>query len=100
MTLNCSHFIMSDTDTIFAQKQTIAKLRHRMDETLVTHYDEVQELKGQLAELRKDKERLDWLLDENSCNHIERGRYNRLGDWLVKILHNRSDIDKEMESDL
>ena len=97
-----------------------------MSETLVTNYDEVQELKGQIIELRKqldeiihlnqavsmlaglptakemdtlvkDGKRLDWLLDENSCNHIERGRYNRLGDWLVKTLHNRSDIDKEME---
>lgn len=122
-----------------------------MSDTLVTNYDEVKELKAQLAELRKNKEReirqlevaiydgkkeneelrkqlaeiihlnqavsmlaglptakemdtlvkdgkrLDWLLDENSCNHIERGRYNRLGDWLVKTLHNRSDIDKEME---
>ena len=75
-----------------------------MSEALVTNYDEIAELKGQLAELRqmlaemhevnaelhkeiaslqKDKERLDnWLLGENSCTHIERGRYNRLGDWL------------------
>ena len=97
-----------------------------MSEALVTNYDEVQELKGQIIDLRKqldeiihlnqavsmlaglptakemdtivkDGKRLDWLLDENSCNHIERGRYNRLGDWLVKTLHNRSDIDKEME---
>ena len=44
---------MSDTDTIFAHKQTIAKLRHKMDETLVTHYDEIAELKGQLTELRQ-----------------------------------------------
>ena len=97
-----------------------------MSEALVTNYDEVQELKGQIIELRKqldetihlnqavsmlaglptakemdtlvkDGKRLDWLLDENSCTHIERGRYNRVGDWLVKTLHNRSDIDKEME---
>ena len=80
-----------------AQKLWLEKPNKHMSDTLVTNYDEVQELKGQLAELRKDKERLDWLLDENSCNHIERGRYNRLGDWLVKTLHNRSDIDKEME---
>jgi len=68
-----------------------------MSEALVTNYDEVEELKAQLAELRKDKERLDWLLDENSCNHIERGCYNRFGNWLGKKFHNRSDIDKEME---
>jgi hypothetical protein len=68
-----------------------------MSDTLVTNYDEIAELKAQLAELRKDKERLDWLLDENSCNHIERGCYNQWGNWLGKTLHNRSDIDKEME---
>jgi hypothetical protein len=71
-----------------------------MSEALVTNYDEVQELKGQIIELRKDKERLDWLLDENSCTHIERGCYNRVGNWLGKKFHNRSDIDKEMKSDL
>ena len=47
---------------------------------------------------KMEKERLDWLLDENSCTHIERGRYNRFRDWLVKTLHNRSDIDREMET--
>jgi hypothetical protein len=34
-----------------------------MSEALVTNYDEVQELKGQIIELRKDKERLDWILN-------------------------------------
>ena len=34
-----------------------------MSDKLVTNYDEIAELKGQLAELRKDKERLDWLLN-------------------------------------
>ena len=47
--------------------------------------------------LVKDGKRLDWLLDENSCNHIERGCYNQWGNWLGKTLHNRSDIDREME---
>ena len=55
-----------------------------MSEALVTNYDEVQELKGQLAELRKDKERLDWLLKTQSFLSI-----NRIG--------TRKDIDKEME---
>jgi hypothetical protein len=45
---------MSDTDTIFAHKQTIAKLRHKMDE------------------LQKDKERLDWLLKTQSYLSINR----------------------------
>jgi predicted RNase H-like nuclease (RuvC/YqgF family) len=84
---------MNQQEIIYAHKQTIAKLRHE-NRDLKQCCEELQVINDKL---RKDKERLDWLLDENSCNHIERGRYNRLGDWLVKILHNRSDIDKEME---
>ena len=65
--------------------------------------ESVRELQRENAELHKDKERLDWLLSEDSNAHIEVGRYGR-GDeykpWIVDTLHNRSDIDKAMEDDL
>ena len=57
------------------------------------------DLKTENAELRKDKERLDWLLSEDSDTNIAVGRYGR-GDeykpWVVDTLHNRQDIDEAM----
>ena len=67
------------------------------DGSTYVHTTFARKLEREIAELLKDAQRLDWLLDENSCNHIERGRYNRFGNWLGKKFHNRSDIDKEME---
>ena len=82
---------------IYDLKTENNKLRKDLDEA--THLNQaVSILAGlpradEMEYLMKDKKRLDWLLDENSCTHIERGRYNRFRDWLVKTLHNRSDID-------
>jgi hypothetical protein len=61
--------------------------RGGIGETLVTNYDEVQELKAQLAELRKDKERLDWLLNRAYTIQLREG----------DIFTSREDIDREME---
>ena len=61
---------------------------------------ELAELTREFDELRKDKERLDWLLSEDSNTNIEVGRYGR-GDeykpWVVDALHNRADIDAAMK---
>jgi hypothetical protein len=58
-----------------------------------------EQLKTENAELRQDKERLDWLLSSESNTNIEVGRYGR-GDeykpWVVDTLHNRADIDEAM----
>ena len=63
--------------------------------SLVTNYDEVAELKGQLAELRKDKERLDWLLDEDTNLSIEYC-HKENGKAVLEYLESRDDIDKMM----
>ena len=64
---------------------------------------EIAELKVQTTELQKDKERLDWLLSEDSGAIVEVGRYGR-GDeykpWIIDTIHNRSDIDKAMEGEV
>lgn len=62
---------------------------------LTTNYDEVAELKGQLAELRKDKERLDWLLDEDTNLSIE-FFHKENGKTVLEYLESREDIDKMM----
>jgi hypothetical protein len=87
---------------IYDLKTENNRLRKDLDEA--THLNQaISMLAGlprsdEMDTLVKDGKRLDWLLDENSCIHIERGRYNRFRDWLVKTLHNRSDIDREMET--
>ena len=43
--------------------------RQRMHEPQVTNYDEVAHLKGVIAELKKDKERLDWLVGSGFLTH-------------------------------
>ena len=62
-------------------------------------FKELAELQVENALLRQDKERLDWLLSEDSNTNIEVGRYGR-GDeykpWVVDALHNRADIDEAM----
>ena len=63
--------------------------------SLVTNYDEVEELKGQLAALRKDKERLDWLLDAYTSISIEFFRKEN-GKTVLEYLEEREDIDKMM----
>jgi hypothetical protein len=63
--------------------------------TLLTNYDEVAELKGQLAELRKDKERLDWLLDPYISISIE-FCHKENGKIVLEYLESREDIDKMM----
>jgi hypothetical protein len=60
---------------------------------------EIDNLKKENAELRKDKERLDWLLSEESNTNIEFGRYGRGEEykpWAVDTLHNRAEIDEAM----
>ena len=65
-----------------------------MSEALVTNYDEIAELKGQLAELRKDKERLDWLQSNDLTLHSweEGDVWGSKGAWTI-----REFIDREME---
>jgi hypothetical protein len=63
--------------------------------TLLTNHDEVAELKGQLAELRKDKERLDWLLDPYISISIE-FFHKENGKTVLEYLESRDDIDKMM----
>mgnify|MGYP001820349291 CR=1 FL=1 len=63
--------------------------------SLVTNYDEMAELEGQLAELRKDKERLDWLLDEDTNLSIE-FCHKENGKTVLEYLETREDIDKMM----
>tara|TARA_E500000318_G_scaffold83662_1_gene79353 strand:- start:311 stop:514 length:204 start_codon:yes stop_codon:yes gene_type:complete len=63
--------------------------------SLVTNYDEMAELKGQLAALRKDKERLDWLLDAYTSISIEFFRKEN-GKTVLEYLEEREDIDKMM----
>ena len=90
---------MSDTDTIFAQKQTIAVLRHRLAEEakLKGKIDELRKMLTDLyeinAELRKDKQRLDWIQFTNlTLHHWEEGDvWSRNGVYTI-----REFIDKEM----
>jgi len=79
-----------------------------MSEALVTNYDEVQELKAQLAELRqmlaelhevnaelhKDAQRLDWLQSNDLTLHSweEGDVWGSKGAWTI-----REFIDREME---
>ena len=48
----------------------------------------------EITELRKDKERLDWLLDFllNECNLMA-------ADWMLEHIDGRDDIDAEMKEE-
>ena len=58
--------------------------------------DLVQELQGENAELRKDKERLDWLIDHA---YIQFYKVDDGGEWQMELDASdaRNHIDKEME---
>ena len=69
----------------------------------VTNYDEVAErvnaaqIEQENAELRKDKERLDWLLDEESGVNVEYLYADKLGKHVITWFDDREDIDKAMQ---
>ena len=56
-----------------------------------------RQLERENAELRKDKERLDWLIEKASI-HLE-FKHRELGTWWLELDENdpRRDIDKAME---
>ena len=54
-------------------------------------------LQNQVRELRKDKDRLDWLLDEHSGVSVEYVYKDRRGTRIIVWFDNRSDIDKAMD---
>ena len=77
--------------------------RHRMHEPQVTNYDEVAHLKGVITELKKeneelkkDKERLDWLVDNASISMLRKDEDGE--EWWVELAYSeaRKDIDEYM----
>jgi hypothetical protein len=54
-------------------------------------------LQNQVRELRKDKERLDWLLDEESGVNVEYVYTDKRGKYCIVWFDDREDIDKAME---
>ena len=54
-------------------------------------------LQNQVRELRKDKERLDWLLDEESDVNVEYIYTDKLGKHVITWFDDREGIDKAME---
>jgi spore germination protein YaaH len=54
-------------------------------------------LQNQVRELRKDKERLDWLLDEESGVNLEYVYTDKRGKYVIVWFDDREDIDKAME---
>ena len=92
---NSSHLHHFNYTTMSTKSETDVAYTKGYAHGFLIATDTFQEI---LEKSSKDVERLDWLLDENSCIHIERGRYNRFRDWLVKTLHNRSDIDRDMKT--
>jgi spore germination protein YaaH len=54
-------------------------------------------LQNQVRELRKDKERLDWLLDEESGVNLEYVYTDKQGKYVIVWFDDREDIDKAME---
>lgn len=54
-------------------------------------------LQNQVRELRKDKERLDWLLDEESDVNVEYIYADKLGKHVITWFDDREDIDKAMQ---
>ena len=57
-------------------------------------------LQNQVRELRKDKERLDWLLDEESGVNVEYVYTDKRGKYIITWFDAREDIDKAMEEAL
>ena len=55
---------------------------------------------GKLEELEKDKERLDWLLDEESDVNVEYLYTDKLGKNVITWFDDREGIDKAMQSKL
>jgi spore germination protein YaaH len=54
-------------------------------------------LQNQVRELRKDKERLDWLLDEESGVNLEYVYTDKRGKYVIVWFDDREDIDKAMQ---
>jgi hypothetical protein len=54
-------------------------------------------LQNQVRELRKDKERLDWLLDEESGVNVEYVYIDNRGKYVIVWFDDREDIDKAMQ---
>jgi hypothetical protein len=50
-----------------------------------------------LEEIEKDKERLDWLLDEESGVNLEYVYTDKRGKYVIVWFDDREDIDKAME---
>lgn len=86
----------------------------KKDEPQVTNYDEVANLKGIIEELKrtlsksmyalqeneelmKDKERLDWLVDNTAISMLRKDEDGE--EWWVELDYSeaRNDIDKQME---
>lgn len=76
----------------------VAELEAQHDDEIAEleaqHDDEIAELKAQLAELKADKERLDWLLSENMIKH-SMCIVDLSGQWVC----DREDIDEAMWED-
>jgi hypothetical protein len=60
-------------------------------------HKELAELKVMVAELRKDKDRLDWLVDNASISMLRKDEDGE--EWWVELDYSeaRDDIDKAME---
>ena len=54
-------------------------------------------LQNQVRELRKDRERLDWLLDEESQVNVEHTYTDKRGRYRIVWFDDREDIDKAMQ---
>ena len=78
-------------DLGYFEGQEIMKL------ALANLQNQVRELRTDIGKLRKDKERLDWILDEDSGVNVEYFYTDKLGKFRIVWFDDREGIDKAME---
>ena len=86
--------------TAFHYKQKVAKLKHELlakDDIITCLKQDIVDVLDENEELRKDKQRLDWLVGNASISMIHKDEDGE--EWWVELAYSepREDIDQAME---